>query len=102
MKLQKYIKRLSSAAREVQGRIKDVWRLQCAGLELYLPSGWPDNGAPVSWWLGSPTGQDQKGKVTDLNQLPREAKSAAIHVWTSPGDTLLTSATVPSRARAKI
>ena len=102
MKLQEYSKRLSSAVRDIQQRLKDVWRLQGAGLEIYLPPGWPDNGAPVSWWLGSPTGQDQKGKVTDLNQLPREAKAAAIHVWTAPGDTLLTSATVPTRARAKI
>ena len=102
MKWQEYIAKLPDTLRQIQERILDVWRLQGARLELYLPTGWPENGAPVSWWLGSAAGEDQKGQVTDLQQLPHEAKAAAAHVWSSPGDTLLTTATVPTRARAKI
>ncbi len=41
-------------------------------------------------------------RAENLAQLPASVRSASVHVWTPPGDTLLTRATIPTRSRARI
>jgi general secretion pathway protein L len=44
----------------------------------------------------------QSGQVTDLHQIPETARGARTCVWTPAADTVLTTATLPTRARRKI
>ena len=44
----------------------------------------------------------QSGQVTDLLQIPETARSARTCVWTPAADTMLTTATLPTRSRRKI
>ena len=70
-------------------------------LELVLPLGWPESDAQIHWLIRNATGASE-GRVTDLGELPAEAKSARIHVWLPAAETLLTSTDLPTRNRAKI
>jgi general secretion pathway protein L len=71
-------------------------------LDLVLPRGWPESNGPVYWRWRSRGGTPQSGQATDLRQLPETARRARAHVWTPAGDTVLTSATLPTRSPRKI
>ena len=71
-------------------------------LDLVLPRGWPDSGSPVFWRWRKGNGTPQSGLATDLQQLPDNARRSAAHVWTPAADTMLTSVSLPTRARRKI
>ena len=77
-------------ARNAQGR-----------LDLVLPRSWPESGSLVFWhWRrGS---KQESGQLNDLKQLPATTRGARTTVWTPAADTMLTSATLPTRARRKI
>ena len=67
-----------------------------------LPRGWPDSGSPVFWRWHRRGDKPQSGQATDLRQVPEAARGARAYVWTPAGDTVLTSATLPTRSARKI
>lgn len=70
-------------------------------LDLVLPHGWPESGAPVLWrWRRG--GRSESGAVQDLASLPAGARAVAAHVWTPAAETMLTRATLPTRSPRKI
>jgi len=70
-------------------------------LDLVLARGWPESAGAVAWcWRRG--GKQESGQVSDLNQLPTTARGARAYVWTPAADTMLTSATLPTRSRRKI
>jgi len=70
-------------------------------LDLVLPRGWPETASPVAWcWRRGD--KQESGQVSDLNQLPPTTRGARAYIWTPAADTMLTSATLPTRARRKI
>jgi len=71
-------------------------------LDLVLPRGWPDSGSPVFWRWRRRGDTPQSGQVTDLRQVPEASRAARACVWTPAGDTVLTSATLPTRSPRKI
>lgn len=71
-------------------------------LDLLLPRGWPESGSPVAWRWRRRGDKSQTGQVTDLRQVPEAARSARASVWTPAGDSILTSATLPTRSPRKI
>ena len=71
-------------------------------LDLVLPRGWPDSGSPVFWRWRRRGDTPQSGQVTDLRQVPEAARGAHACVWTPAGDTVLISATLPTRSPRKI
>lgn len=71
-------------------------------LDLVLPRGWPESASPVYWRWRSRGGKPQTGQVSDLRQLPENVRGARAWVWTPAGDTVLTTATLPTRSRRKI
>ncbi len=71
-------------------------------LDLVLPRGWPDSGSPLFWRWRRRGDTPQSGQVSDLRQLPEAARGARTCVWTPAGDTVLTSATLPTRSPRKI
>lgn len=81
-------------------------RTSSSALTLYLPRGWPERLEPVRWWRHGSEENDQgaleTGQVTYLSDLPAAVRNSRVHVWTPGAETLLTTATVPTRSRAKI
>jgi general secretion pathway protein L len=71
-------------------------------LDLILPRGWPESASPVFWRWQRRGDQPQSGLANDLLQVPEAARGARAYVWTPAGDTVLTSATLPTRSRRKI
>ena len=71
-------------------------------LDLLLPRGWPDSGSPVFWRWQRRGDTVQSGQVGDLHQLPEAARGVRTYVWTPAGDTVLISATLPTRSPRKI
>lgn len=71
-------------------------------LDLVLPRGWPESGNALWWRWRKGGGTPQSGLVTDLQELPDHLRRGAAHVWTPAADTMLTSITLPTRARRKI
>jgi general secretion pathway protein L len=71
-------------------------------LDLVLPRGWPESGSPVFWRWQRRGDQPQSGQASDLSQVPEAARRARARVWTPAADTVLTSATLPTRSRRKI
>jgi general secretion pathway protein L len=71
-------------------------------LDLVLPRGWPESSGPVYWRWSSRGGQPQSGQATDLHQVPEAARNARAHIWTPAGDTILTTASLPTRSPRKI
>ena len=71
-------------------------------LDLVLPRAWPDSSSPVLWRWRKGSATPQSGLATDLTQLPDNARRSPAHVWTPAADTMLTSITLPTRARRKI
>jgi general secretion pathway protein L len=71
-------------------------------LDLVLPRGWPESASPLFWRWHSRGDKPQSGQVTDLHQLPETARAARAYVWTPAGDTVLTTATLPTRSPRKI
>ena len=71
-------------------------------LDLVLPRGWPDSGSPVYWRWHRRGDKPQSGQVTDLRQVPEAARGARAYVWTPAGDTVLTTAILPTRSARKI
>ena len=71
-------------------------------LDLVLPRGWPESGSPVFWRWCRRGDKPQSGQVTDLRQVPEAVRGARACVWTPAGDTVLTSATLPTRSPRKI
>lgn len=69
---------------------------------LYLPQGWPERGGALQWYWRDASGERQFGQVATLGELPREARGSRLIVWTPGTETLLTTAQLPTRARAKI
>lgn len=73
-----------------------------AQLDLVLPRGWPESAQPLRWRLRKRGGAVQSGEAADLKDLPPEASAAPACVWTPAAETLLTTATIPTRSRRKI
>jgi general secretion pathway protein L len=71
-------------------------------LDLLLPRGWPESASPVFWRWQRRGDQPQSGLANNLLQVPEAARGARAYVWTPAGDTVLTSATLPTRSRRKI
>jgi general secretion pathway protein L len=71
-------------------------------LDLVLPRGWPESGSPVFWRWQRRGDQPQSGLTNDLLQVPEAARRARAFVWTPAADTVLTTATLPTRSRRKI
>lgn len=71
-------------------------------LDLVLPQGWPQSHAPVFWRWQHGNDTPQSGSVTDLNGLPAAVRSAPAFVWSPASDTVLTTVSLPTRARRKI
>lgn len=71
-------------------------------LDIVLPPQWPDTKAPVHWRWRHISGTVEKGKVSDLSELPRPTFGAPTRVWTPARETLLTRANVPTRSHKKI
>lgn len=71
-------------------------------LDVILPAGWPQAQAPIFWRWQRGKDKSQSGEAADLNQIPSAVRSAPTHVWTPATDTVLTTATLPTRARRKI
>jgi general secretion pathway protein L len=71
-------------------------------LDLMLPRGWPESASPVFWRWRRRGDQPQSGLANELLQVPEAARGARAYVWTPAGDTVLTSATLPTRSRRKI
>jgi general secretion pathway protein L len=71
-------------------------------LELWLPPRWPEQPSEIRWHLTPVRGDTQHGQVSDLGQLPAQARTARAHVWTSAGETVLFRVNLPTRSRAKI
>lgn len=72
-------------------------------VHLRLPRGWPETDPSVYWWghTGTAAGYDS-GHAENLAQLPPSLRGAPVHVWTPPGETLLTRAKLPTRSRARV
>ena len=70
-------------------------------LDLVLPRGWPESAGAVAWCWRRGDKQDS-GQVSDLSQLPVTVRGARACVWTPAAETMLTSVTLPTRARRKI
>jgi len=70
-------------------------------LDLVLPRGWPESGSPV-FWRWNRRSNSQSGRAVELSQVPEAARRARTCVWTPAGDTILTSATLPTRSPRKI
>ena len=71
-------------------------------LDLILPPGWPQAQEPIFWRWQRGKDKSQSGEAADLGQIPAAVRSAPAHVWTPAADTVLTTATLPTRARRKI
>jgi general secretion pathway protein L len=91
-----WLTRAKSAAPPAATRATGDW------LDLVLPRGWPDSGSPVFWRWRRRGDTPQSGQVTDLRQVPEAARGARACVWTPAGDTVLTTATLPTRSPRKI
>ncbi len=75
---------------------------QKSALALYLPRGWPESQVPVQWWWYDDEGSLHSGQTSDLTELLAQGQAGKLHVWTPGTDTLLTTAVLPTRTRAKI
>lgn len=69
---------------------------------LYLPQGWPERADALQWYWRDAGGERQFGQVATLAELPHEARSARLIVWTPGAETFLTTAQLPTHTRAKI
>lgn len=83
-------------------RLQQTWQTQTGTLELLLPRGWPESDGVIHWRLRGASTAAAHGEVTELHQIPGMAAITRVHVWTPAAETLLTRATLPTRARAKI
>lgn len=84
-------------------RLTQAWQLAESGmLILRLPAGWPEAGGALAWWWRPVQGAIEHGTVETLDALPPQVRSGMVQVWTPARDTLLTSVTLPTRARARI
>ncbi len=70
-------------------------------LELFLPHGWPESGAPIRWTTRTAT-QIDHGLVADLAELPAGPRWNMLLVWTPPADTVVTRIRLPTRSARKI
>ena len=71
-------------------------------LDVILPPGWPQSQEPLLWRWQRGKDKSQAGEAADLSQIPAALRGAPAHVWTPATDTVLTTATLPTRARRKI
>lgn len=69
---------------------------------LYIPRGWPENEAPLIWAVRDAAGRVQQGSCAQLADFPAPLRTLRLQVWTAGAETLLTSANLPTRTRAKI
>ena len=70
--------------------------------DLVLPRGWPESGSPVFWRWHKRGAQAESGQAADVRHLPDKLLRTPAHIWTPAGDTMLTSAILPTRSRRKI
>ncbi len=70
-------------------------------LELRIPATWPEEDK-LDWCLRDGETISAHGQVQNLSEIPTEARQARLRVWTPAADTLLTSATLPTRSQRKI
>lgn len=70
--------------------------------ELCLPENWPEEPGRLRWSWADAAGARQQGQAEALESLPPEARDRPLVVWTPGTDTLLTTAALPTRSRAKI
>lgn len=72
-------------------------------VEIRLPRGWPEADTSVHWCIRTDAATPpQFGRAENVSQLPPEARGVPAHVWTPPGETLLTRAMIPTRSRSRI
>ncbi|MBI3898579.1 MAG: hypothetical protein HY308_09820 [Gammaproteobacteria bacterium] len=71
-------------------------------IALHLPRGWPETDASVYWHAPTRDASERSGRAADLTQLPNFVRAAPVHIWTPAAETLLTRATIPTKARGRI
>lgn len=71
-------------------------------VSLCLPAGWPEQSGRLRWSWEDAQGAHHAGEADGLEALPTEVRDRAVVVWTPGADTLFTTATLPTRSRAKI
>ena len=92
---------LKTANRAIRARLPTAPAARAATWVLRLPRGWPESAREVAWWWHDGHGGVQQGRAT-LDAVPPYDRQAQVFVWTPAAETLLTRATLPTRARAKI
>ena len=70
-------------------------------LELRIPAAWPDEDK-LDWCLRDGANILAQGQAQNLSEIPADVRQARLRVWTPAADTLLTSATLPTRSQRKI
>lgn len=70
-------------------------------LDLVLPRGWPECAEPVYFRRHTRDGQTETGRLTTLDTL-RTAAVADVRVWTPAAETVLLTASLPTRSPRKI
>jgi general secretion pathway protein L len=71
-------------------------------LDIVLPRGWPQSGAAWHWRWSRRGSTPQAGQAQTLKELPPQAASASIQVWTPAAETLLTQTRLPTQSRQRI
>jgi general secretion pathway protein L len=71
-------------------------------LDLWLPGGWPQAGLALAWRRLRRDGDSTGGRCARLEELPAEARTPELYVWTPAADTLLTEINLPTRSRRAI
>jgi general secretion pathway protein L len=71
-------------------------------LQIVLPSGWPESGTALTWYMYSRDGKVTQGQAAGAAELPAPARAPGVHVWTPANETLLTHTRLPTRSRAQI
>lgn len=69
---------------------------------LCLPAGWPERPGRLRWSWRDTKGDQHSGEADSVQALPMEARNRSLVVWSPGADTLLTTASLPTRSRSKI
>lgn len=83
------------------GKATPQWQLG-ETLELCLPRHWPDCDTEIKWCLRANDEIKDSGETNDLTKLADIRKNARVVAWIPASETLLTTATVPTKNRNKI
>jgi general secretion pathway protein L len=71
-------------------------------LQLWLPAPWQGQNSKIAWRLHSRSNTVLHGEVSAFTDLPPQARSSRVHVWTPASESLLTRIALPTASRAQI